>query len=185
MKNNGILATLAIATIALSACKGQQPAPQASASVSAPATVAAASASASAAPAQSACGPVPKFDVDAGTFGANAAKFAPGTPARTQFEANFASAFKAACDAGYFAKKPLIDPTARPKDTLTVFNAPEANTVSIYLSEGPSMVLEYPFVDTENKASAPDVATLKEAFYCTTVGATDKEQEESGRCLVD
>ncbi len=177
-RRNGI-SIITVAALALAACKGQQPAPQASASE----TAAAASQSASAG--QSACAPVPKLDVDAGSFGANAAKFAAGTPARSQFEANFATAYKAACDAGYFARQPLVDPTAKPRDTLTVSNAPEANTVAIYLSEGPSMVLEYPFVDTENKASAPDVDTLKEAFYCTTVGATDKEQEEEGRCLTD
>ena len=28
-------------------------------------------------------------------------------------------------------------------------------------------------------------AALKEAIYCYAVGASEKEQEESGRCLVD
>lgn len=186
MKNTVAIASVAIAALALAACKGGQPAPQENASASASATLAATSESASAAPSQSACAPAPRLLLAKLNFGANAAKFADGTPEWTKLEANFTSAYQAACSSGWLAKKPLVDLRAKPKDSLTVANAPEANTVSLYFEEeGGSMVLEYPFVDSGNKVSVPDVDTLKEAIYCTAVGATEKEQEESGRCLVD
>ena len=100
---------------------------------------------------------------------------------------NFASAFKKACDKGFLAGKPLIDPKAADQGRLFMINAPEANVASIYLSDvdGNRMVLEYPFLTTDGKTQMPSAAELEEAIYCAAVGATPEEQESTGRCLVD
>lgn len=101
--------------------------------------------------------------------------------------ANFATAFKIACDKGLLDGRPLIDPQATDQKQLFLVNAPEANVASIYLSriDGNKMVLEYPFLTTDGKAQVPSTEELEEAIYCAAVGATPQEQESSGRCLVD
>ena len=101
-------------------------------------------------------------------------------------KANFATAFKNACEKGLL-EKPLIDPKAADQDKLLLVNAPEANVASIYLSDvdGSRMVLEYPFLTTDGKTQVPSAGELEEAIYCAVIGATPEEQESSGRCLVD
>jgi hypothetical protein len=101
--------------------------------------------------------------------------------------ANFATAFKSACDKALLHDKPLIDPEATDEGKLFLINAPEANVASIYLSEvdGGRMVLEYPFLTTDGKSQVPTADELEEAIYCAVRGATPQEQEASGRCLVD
>jgi hypothetical protein len=102
-------------------------------------------------------------------------------------KANFATAFKSACDKGLLINKPLIDPKATDQGKLFLINAPEANVASIYLSDvdGSRMVLEYPFLITDGKSQVPSADELEEAIYCAVVGATPEEQESTGRCLVD
>ncbi|MCL6698065.1 hypothetical protein LZ496_04600 [Sphingomonas sp. NSE70-1] len=102
-------------------------------------------------------------------------------------KANFAAAFKNACDKGLLTEKPLIDPKATDQGKLFLINAPEANVASIYLSEvdGSRMVLEYPFLTTDGKSQVPTADELEEAIYCAVRGATPEEQEATGRCLVD
>jgi hypothetical protein len=102
-------------------------------------------------------------------------------------KAHFADAYKGACAKGLLKDKPLIDPKAADQHKLFLVNAPEANVASIYLSEvdGNKMVLEYPFLTTDGKTQVPSADELKEAIYCSVVGATAEEQESSGRCLVD
>jgi hypothetical protein len=71
------------------------------------------------------------------------------------------------------------------KDTVFVMNAPEANVTSLYFGPSaapPAMLLESPFGDPPQ---IPSVADLHEAIYCWTRGATEEEQEASGRCLPD
>ena len=90
--------------------------------------------------------------------------------------ANFAKAYALACAEGLIKGRPL-------PPTLHLFNAPEANDVSIYRS-GKAMLLEYPFV-AGRKVNVPSVDDLHEAIFCAVHGASPTEQEESGRCLVD
>ena len=101
--------------------------------------------------------------------------------------ANFATAFKGACDKGLLTEKPLIDPRAADQGKLFLINAPEANVASIYFSDvdGSRMVLEYPFLTTDGKSQVPTASELEEAIYCAVRGAAPEEQEASGRCLVD
>jgi hypothetical protein len=102
-------------------------------------------------------------------------------------KANFAKAYKGACSKGLLKDKPLIDPKASDQGKLFLINAPEDNVASIYLSEvdGNKMVLEYPFLTTDGKTQVPSVDELGEAIYCAVHGASQQEQESSGRCLVD
>jgi hypothetical protein len=102
-------------------------------------------------------------------------------------KANFAAAYKGACDKGLLTQQPLIDPKAADQGKLFMINAPEANVASIYLSDvdGSRMILEYPFLTTDGKTQVPTADELEEAIYCAVIGATPQEQEASGRCLVD
>ena len=102
-------------------------------------------------------------------------------------QANFARAFKGACAKGLLKDKPLIDPKSSDQGKLFLINAPEANVASIYLSEvdANKMVLEYPFLTTDGKTQVPSAGELGEAIYCAVQGASQQEQESSGRCLVD
>ena len=63
-------------------------------------------------------------------------------------------------------------------------NAPDANMGAIY-STGGRTVFEYWFVTHDGRTHVPSVGQIHEAIYCATVGASAKEQEESGRCLPD
>ena len=98
--------------------------------------------------------------------------------------ANFGKAYKQACAAGMLKSRPLIPVNGANAGKLFLINAPSANVASIYPGEG-RMVLEYSFVESDGKVSVPDAAELKEAIFCAVVGASDNEQEASGRCLPD
>ena len=102
-------------------------------------------------------------------------------------KANFTKAYKGACAKGLLKDKPLIEPKAAVQGKLFLINAPEANAASIYLSDvdANKMVLEYPFLTTDGKTQVPSVDELGEAIFCAVHGATPKERESSGRCLVD
>ena len=170
-----------VSVLALGGCKAEQPAPQASESAASPV------AAASAAVPQAACAPV-KLDLSPARFTSGRANFAEGKVGRTKLIDNFAKAYDAACAAGWFAKKPLIDPRAAKQDTLFVANAPQSNVASIYFDAdgaGREMVIEGPFVDGEGHVQVPGAKAIQEAIYCYAVGATEQEQEASGRCLVD
>lgn len=103
------------------------------------------------------------------------AAFGPSFVRRTS--ANFARAYAKACGEG------LIKGQALPRH-LVLHNAPEANVASIYRS-GKVMLLEYWFVTDDGKAHVPTADELHEAIYCTVHGASEAEQEASGRCLPD
>ena len=90
--------------------------------------------------------------------------------------ANFSKVYARACAEGLIKGQPL-------PPTLYLFNAPDANDASIYRS-GKAMLLEYPFV-SGRKVNVPSVDDLHEAIFCAVQGASVKEQEETGRCLVD
>jgi hypothetical protein len=113
------------------------------------------------------------------------AKYSAKSPAFTQTSANFAKAYAKACAEGLLKKKALIDPKAKDKTHLFLYNAPESNIVSIYLDDGRRMLLEWGFVTDFGKANVPSADDLHEAIYCAVHGASEKEKEESGRCLPD
>ena len=99
---------------------------------------------------------------------------------------NIQRAFHQACGEKLFGGKPLVDPESDKTSRLVVFNAPEANVVSIYFSQqshGAWTILEAPFGSPPH--NIPSADDLHEAIYCTMKGATPQEGEESGRCLPD
>ncbi|HEY5713662.1 MAG TPA: hypothetical protein VIT38_17330 [Allosphingosinicella sp.] len=108
--------------------------------------------------------------------------------------ANFAAAYAQACRSGLLRGRQLIGAGPADPSRLFLLNAPQANVVSIYVRDdddgaGPpaagSLVLEYYFVTEDGAAHVPSVEDLGEAIYCHVQGATPREEEESGRCLVD
>jgi hypothetical protein len=102
-------------------------------------------------------------------------------------KAHFRVAYETACAKGLLKDEPLIDPKASDPGKLFLINAPEANVASIYVSEvdGNRMMLEYPFLTTDGKTQVPSADELEEAIYCAVHGATQDEQEKTGRCMVD
>ncbi len=110
--------------------------------------------------------------------------FAVGTTARTRLDENFTVALGQACAEGLLAKQPLVDPRSTEKTTLFIANAPNANIASIYFNEGATW-MEGPFFVDGKHVQVPGPEALKEAIYCHTVGATEQEQETTGRCLPD
>ena len=102
-------------------------------------------------------------------------------------KANFSTAFGRSCVNGTLESGEFYDPEAADPGRLFLFNAPDANVASIYTSKvnGNRMVLEYPFLTADGQSRVPTIEELEEAIYCSVVGATPKEQEDSGRCLPD
>lgn len=108
-----------------------------------------------------------------------------GEKNRARFTENFRVALDKACTEGLLEGDPLVDQRAYVKNTIFVMNAPEANVTSLYFGPSaapPAMLLESPFGDPPQ---VPSVEDLHEAIYCWTKGATEEEQETSGRCLPD
>ena len=104
---------------------------------------------------------------------------------RARFTDNFRIAFDKACaekllDDGY-----LTDERAYDRSVLHVVAANEANIASIYFAPSgapPTTMMEVPFGDPPQ---IPSVEELHETIYCWAKGATEEEQETTGRCLPD
>jgi hypothetical protein len=181
-------ASLVALALALSACgQGQQPAaPAAPAKAMAPAVPERPKADAA-----SACAPAPSLAL-AEDFPDPHRAFAPGTAPYRRLDANFAAAYRGACARGLLRSHSLIVAGAAERDRLHIKNAPDANVASIYLGgeEGAPraqrhMLLEYPFLTADGATHVPTESALREAIFCAVQGATQQEEEESGRCLAD
>jgi hypothetical protein len=136
-----------------------------------------------------ACAPAPTLD-ESQDFSDPRDEFTVDSPSFAKLEANFAAAYRKACDSGLLASTPLIPKDAPHPDRLFAITAPEANVASIYRADDnhdtPSdMVLEYYFISPDGKLNVPSEAELSEAIYCAVHGASEQEQAASGRCLVD
>jgi hypothetical protein len=174
-----------IGALALAAChksEDKAPAPAASPTPAAIASGAPAVAKATCAPAptlalsQDFADPRDEFGVDSKPF--------------KQLEANFAAAYGKACDSGVLAREPLIPKDVPHPGMLFLTGAPESNEVSIYRETDQSdqpgdMTLEYYFIAQDGSLHVPSVADLNEAIYCAVQGASEQEEDASGRCLVD
>jgi hypothetical protein len=110
------------------------------------------------------------------TFGADSVK---------QVQAMFAQAYKKACAGGFLKDKPLVPADSRTPGRIFLLNAPEANVLSIYTAQDGRTLLEYYFVTPDGATHVPPADEMDEAIYCAAIGATEAEQEESGRCLPD
>ena len=176
--------------IILTACGQQQPATKVAAPA-AKAAVPAAAAPAAKAETASACAPAPQLVLGEGFNNARGA-FAAGSGPFRRLEANFAAAYRASCTPGLLQRHALIEAGASERDRLRVKNAPDANVASIYLDgeEGAPasrrhMVLEYPFLTANGTTHVPSESDLRETIFCAVQGASQQEEDESGRCLPD
>ena len=137
------------------------------------------------------CAPEPKLAL-ASDFTDPRKTFAPDAPAFRRTAANFGTAYRKACATGLLRGHPLIEVGATQPDTLFLKNAPDANDAAIYRDGGEDaptvrrvMVLEYPFVPADGAPRVPTADDISEAIFCAVQGATAKDEEENGRCLVD
>jgi hypothetical protein len=102
-------------------------------------------------------------------------------------QANFDRAYRRACRDGIV--RDLF--TRAAGGVLMLRNSPEANIASIFEvslnrrrgTDG--RVLEYAFVTADGATHVPSAEEIHEAIFCRSVGASEREQEESGRCLPD
>lgn len=124
------------------------------------------------------------LDIVPERFAEGRQNFAVGTEARTRLDENFTVAIAQACAEGLMAKQPLVDPRSKERTTLFIANAPNANIASIYFKDGATW-FEGPFFADGQHVQVPGPGAIKEAIFCHTVGATEQEQETSGRCLPD
>jgi hypothetical protein len=145
-----------------------------------------------AAPLAAACPREPRLDYSEYEWADSTDVFADDTPAFAALQSHFHQAYAQACEAGWLAQAPLVDPASAHPGALMLANAPEANVATIYLdaredvpADAHDTLLEYPFVDAGKNARVPSVDELREAIHCRTVGATEAEGESSGRCLPD
>jgi hypothetical protein len=190
MSSRGILA-IACAALALAAC-GDGGGAARNASPTAPvANAATAPAPTPKAAAPSSCAPAPTLALSEDIADPRHA-FAPGSPAFRRLEANFTAAYHGACEQGVLRGHPLIAAGAAERDRLRLKNAPDANVASIYLDgeEGAPatqrhMVLEFPFLSADGVTHVPTTSELGEAIFCAVQGASQQEEEDSGRCLPD
>jgi hypothetical protein len=138
------------------------------------------------------CAPEPELSHSQYHWADSTGAFADDTPAFAELRSHFHQAYAQACDAGWLAHAPLLEPAAAHPAVLMLANAPEANIASIYLdarddvpADAHDMLLEYPFVDAAKRARVPGVDELREAIWCHAIGASEAEEESSGRCLPD
>ena len=173
---------------------GQQPPTSVNASVAASAPNAVATAQTppqKAATAAPACAPAPQLALAEGFADPHHAFASDSAPFR-RLEANFAAAYRASCTPALLQRQPLIQAGAAQHDRLRLKNAPDANVAAFYLDgeEGAPqstrhMVLEFPFLTADGATHVPTTSELREAIFCAVHGATQGEDEESGRCLAD
>jgi hypothetical protein len=101
-------------------------------------------------------------------------------------EANLREGFRRACAKGLLSEPSIITQGAGPDGLLDLENAPDANVAAFSVDEQTErLTLEYPFVASDGTVNIPTAEVIEEAIYCAVRGATEEEQAETGRCLVD
>ena len=108
-----------------------------------------------------------------------------GTLLIQQTMANFTTAYARACEKGLLKGKALLPAESRNPGRIFLLNAPNANIASFYTADNGQTLLEYHFVSEDAQTYVPPADEIEEAIYCAVVGATEAEEEESGRCLPD
>ena len=116
-------------------------------------------------------------------------RFWAGTPRRRKLEDNIRAAFKAACKSGLLKGSTIAQLGGVSSRRLFLENQPNANVASLEAdkrTDGSSrLVLGFPYVAADRSVNVPTSAEIQEAIFCAVRGASQKEQEESGRCLPD
>ena len=122
----------------------------------------------------------PKVVTDGASVGEH---FSAGSRELAELDASVQAGFANACSKGFLKTESMVSHGAK-SGLLQLQNAPEGN-VAVLSADEQRLVLEYPFVATDGTARVPTAEEVEEAIYCAAVGATVKEQEESGRGLAD
>jgi hypothetical protein len=132
------------------------------------------------------CPPPPSLALS-DSFGDSARPFSADWALFQRTKVAFEAAYRKACASGILRERPLLPPGAERPGDLLLKNAQDANIASIYrVGDGARpTVLEYPFVTSDGATHVPTEKELGEAIYCSVYGSSEKEQEESGRCLPD
>jgi hypothetical protein len=165
-------ATAAIAVLVLGGChRGETPNAEKN-------TTPVTTATPKAAPSTASCAPAPALEAS------------PDLPAIdfARLTSSFAAAYAGACGERLFAGEPLVPANVPHPGKLFVLNAPDANVASIYRGgdDGKGdIVLEYHFAGSDGSHAMPGTDDLHEAIYCAVHGASQTEQDDSGRCLAD
>ena len=138
--------------------------------------------------AASAVCPIPEAVAPAGEH-ALSTKFGASTSAFRQAAANIRQGFRRAC-----ARKlrvQAIFPALRGDDVrrIHLHNWPDANEFMIEAEQRRTgtwrLMLSGPFAASDGSVNVPSAAAVEEAITCAAGAVSRKEQEESGRCLVD
>lgn len=119
-----------------------------------------------------------------------AARFARGSDARRKTEAAARTGFRSACAKGLLHGDTIPKLSGVSVRRLLLENWPDANVALIEADQltggtGWRLMLGYPFVASDGSVNVPTAEEIEEAIYCAVRGATEQEQEESGRCLPD
>jgi hypothetical protein len=116
--------------------------------------------------------------------------FAPASERFVKLQENVRAGFQRACDKGLIAGSNIAELQSVPMRRLWIENIPDGNVASLSADQLPGgtgwrLLLEHPFVASDGSVSVPSAADIEEAIHCAVRGATEQEQQESGRCLVD
>ena len=118
-----------------------------------------------------------------------AAKFGASTAAFRNTAANIRDGFQRACVKGLRIASTF--PDIRGGDTRRIHfeNWPDANEFVIEADQRSNgtwrLMLSGPFAATSGEINLPSPAAVEEAIACAVGAVSEKEQAESGRCLVD
>jgi hypothetical protein len=116
--------------------------------------------------------------------------FAPASKRFANLQENVRAGFQRACDKGLIAGSNIAELQSVPMRRLWIENIPDGNVASLSADQLPGgtgwrLLLEHPFVASDGSVNVPSAVDIEEAIYCAVRGATEQDQQESGRCLVD
>lgn len=128
--------------------------------------------------AQEQCSP-PLLRADAAVYGSGAEKIQSSLPT---LQTDFETAFREVCEhSGGSLNLSAQGPVAE----VSLLNAPEANVMSIYVSDtAGELVIEYPFEVDGALLPLPDAQEFRRAIICSLDKAEEYALEETA-CLVD
>ena len=116
-------------------------------------------------------------------------RFGGGTAEFEKLARNVAEGFRVACAKGLIDSGSLLGVPRRSAKQLAIQNLPDGNVAMFeadQVADGSwRLLLSYPFVGSDGSVNVPTAAEVTEAIHCAVRGASEQEQEESGRCLAD
>jgi hypothetical protein len=115
--------------------------------------------------------------------------FASSTAAFRQTAASIRDGFRRACGKDLRVRSQFTDLSEADAKRIALENWPDANVPMLETSQRPDgtwrLMLGGPFLASDGSVNVPTAAEVEEAIFCAVKGASEEEQAESGRCLVD